>query len=45
MTIDRFTAVVRRVEHQRIIEACEQHDGQLAACLVDENWRTSFEAL
>ncbi|HUQ57783.1 GntR family transcriptional regulator [Lentzea sp.] len=59
-TIDRFTPIVRRVEHQRfsspaarhsvvqhqqIIEACEQRDGQLAARLVDENWSTLLEEL
>jgi DNA-binding GntR family transcriptional regulator len=59
-TIDRFTPIVRRLEHQRfsspaarhsvihhqqIIEACEKHDGRLAARLVDENWSTLVEEL
>ncbi|WP_439655980.1 GntR family transcriptional regulator [Lentzea sp. HUAS TT2] len=44
----RFSSPAARhsvVQHQRIIEACEQRDDQLAARLVDENWSTLLEEL
>ncbi|MEV6712745.1 GntR family transcriptional regulator [Lentzea sp. NPDC051208] len=44
----RFSSPAARhsvTQHQQIIEACEQHDGQLAARLVDENWSTLVEEL